>query len=225
VPFPILTFSEDSKIVLEKLPDTGGVLNAATVKEQLLYEIQDPANYYTPDTIADFSQVRVTEISDGRVVVSGASGKAKSGTLKVSVGYIDGYVGEGEISYGGHNCVARAKLAEEVLRKRFEILGLQYSELRIDLLGINSLYGAAAKHFSPAGLVEVRLRVAMRTGDGETANAVGREVEALYVNGPAGGGGARRTVNRVIAIASVLIPEKEVHTHIIWEGGFHHETV
>ena len=75
--------------------------------EQLLYEIQDPANYFTPDVIADFSRLSVEELSDGRVEVKGAAGKKRTGTLKVSVGYQDGYIGEGQISYGGRNCVAR----------------------------------------------------------------------------------------------------------------------
>ena len=225
LPFPILNFSEDGKIILEKLPNTGGLLNACTVKEQLLYEIQDPANYFTPDAIVDFSQVRVAEIEDGRVEVVGASGKAKSGTLKVTVGYTDEFIGEGEISYGGHNCVARAKLAEEVIIKRFEFLGLQYSELRTDFLGLNSLYGSAASRFTPPELQEVRLRVAMRSENEESAEAVGREIEALYVNGPAGGGGVKSSLTRVVTVASVLIPENEIHCHILWEGGCHHEAL
>jgi hypothetical protein len=225
LPFPILTFSEDGKIILEKLPNTGGLLNACTVKEQLLYEIQDPANYFTPDAIVDFSQIRVAEIEDGRVEVLGASGKPKSGTLKVTVGYTDGFIGEGEISYGGHNCVARAKLAEEVIMKRFELLGLQYGELRTDFLGLNSLYASAASRFTPPELSEVRLRVAIRSGNEESAEAVGREIEALYVNGPAGGGGARSTLTRIVSVASVLIPENEIDSRIIWEGDCHHETV
>ena len=113
--FPILTFTEDERILLEKLPQTGGRLDRQTVTEQLLYEIQDPANYFTPDVIADFSRLSVEELSDGRVEVKGAAGKKRTGTLKVSVGYQDGYIGEGQISYGGRNCVARAKLADREL--------------------------------------------------------------------------------------------------------------
>lgn len=218
--FPILTFTEDERILLEKLPQTGGRLDRQTVTEQLLYEIQDPANYFTPDVIADFSRLSVEELSDGRVEVKGAAGKKRTGTLKVSVGYQDGYIGEGQISYGGRNCVARAKLAAEVIQKRLVLLNKHYSETRTDLIGVNSLYGAEQEKVFPAlQLSEVRLRVAVRAGKKEDAEVIGREIEALYVNGPAGGGGARSSVESVLSIASVLIPEEDVHPTVCWERG------
>ena len=218
--FPILTFTEDERILLEKLPQAGGRLDRQTVTEQLLYEIQDPANYFTPDVIADFSQLSVEELSDGRVEVKGAAGKKRTGTLKVSVGYQDGYIGEGQISYGGRNCVARAKLAAEVIQKRLVLLNKHYSETRTDLIGVNSLYGAEQEKVFPAPqLSEVRLRVAVRAEKKEDAEVIGREIEALYVNGPAGGGGVRSSVESVLSIASVLIPEEDVHPTVCWERG------
>ena len=218
--FPILTFTEDERILLEKLPQTGGRLDRQTVTEQLLYEIQDPANYFTPDVIADFSQLSVEELSDGRVEVKGAAGKKRTGTLKVSVGYQDGYIGEGQISYRGRNCVARAKLAAEVIQKRLVLLNKHYSETRTDLIGVNSLYGAEQEKVFPAPqLSEVRLRVAVRAEKKEDAEVIGREIEALYVNGPAGGGGVRSSVESVLSIASVLIPEEDVHPTVCWERG------
>jgi len=128
--FPILAFGENGSMVLEKLPGTGGLLNAETAKEQLLYEIQDPANYLTPDVVADFSNITVEDIGKGEVLISGATGKPCTGTLKVSVGYLDGWIGEGEISYGGYNARARAELAGEVIRKRL----LKLNDLVPDLL-------------------------------------------------------------------------------------------
>ncbi|MFX1537252.1 MAG: acyclic terpene utilization AtuA family protein [Promethearchaeota archaeon] len=217
--FPILTFFENGEMILEKLPNTGGVINKSTVIEQLLYEIQNPANYYTPDVIADFSGVTVKEIGENVVKICDASGKAKTGTLKVSIGYLDGYIGEGEISYGGHNCAARAYLAEEIIRKRLEMIHLDYRELRIDLIGVNSLYGAATTQFTKPEMNEVRLRVVVRTYSKEAAETIGREVEALYLNGPAGGGGARGYVNKVVSVASVLVPEADITPRIKWQGG------
>ncbi|MDL2293396.1 DUF1446 domain-containing protein [Ruminococcaceae bacterium OttesenSCG-928-D13] len=224
VPFPILTFNEDGSMAIEKLPNTGGLLNEATVKEQLLYEIQDPANYTTPDTVADFSNVAVRENGDGTVSILNATGKEKTGTLKVSVGYVDGYIGEAEISYGGHNCLPRARLAAEIITKRIELLGLPYREVRTDHIGVNSLYGDAALHFDANVPSEVRLRIAVRAQNEEHAAAIGREVEALYVNGPAGGGGVRKTTTKVVTVASVLVPEEDLNIAICWEGG-KHETV
>ena len=137
-----------------------------TVKEQLLYEIQNPAEYLTPDVIADFTGLTVQQQGE-KVLVRGATGRPKTGLLKTSVGYRDGYIGEGEISYGGHNCTRRAQLAETVLRHRFAMLGLALREVRFDLLGVSSLYGPAAGVFAPAQLAEVRLRVAARTAHEE----------------------------------------------------------
>jgi hypothetical protein len=223
--FPILTFYENGDMVIEKLPNTGGLLNSSTVKEQLLYEIQDPMNYFTPDAVASFSQISVKEIGDNKVLVNGATGKRKTGFLKVSVGYLDGFIGEGEISYGGHNCVARAQLAEEIIKKRLEMLKVRYRELRTDLIGFNSLYGAAAVHFEKPELNEVRLRVSMRTDNEAIAEAIGREIEALYVNGPAGGGGARGNVTKIVSISSVLIPEEDINYGITWLGGNRNEII
>lgn len=224
--FPILTFTEDGRILLEKLPHTGGLLNRQTVTEQLLYEIQDPAAYLTPDVVADFSRLSVEELPDGRVEVKGADGTAKTGLLKVSVGYNDGYIAEAGISYGGRNCVCRAELAEEIIRRRLAMLKTPYTECRYDLLGVNSLYGAAQERAFPAPVIsEVRLRVAARAETKEAAAVLGREVEALYVNGPCGGGGVRSAVTPVLSIASVLIPETDVAPHIWWEGGDDHARV
>ena len=136
------------------------------------------------------------------------------------MGYQDGYIGEGQISYGGRNCVARAKLAAEVIQKRLVLLNKHYSETRTDLIGVNSLYGAEQEKVFPAPqLSEVRLRVAVRAGKKEDAEVIGREIEALYVNGPAGGGGVRSSVESVLSIASVLIPEEDVHPTVCWERG------
>lgn len=214
--FPILNFHEDGTMELEKLPDTGGLLNTGTVKEQLLYEIQDPSNYFAPDVVADFSRLRAAGCADGKVRVSGATGKPKTGTLKVSVGYVDGWIGTGEISYGGHNCVARAKLAQEIIEHRIETLPFEPIEVRLDMIGLNSLYkGAIPKSGEPA---EVRFKASIRTQTEQEALEIGREVEALYTNGPAGGGGVRSQVTRVVSVASVLIPESEISEKVVWIG-------
>lgn len=221
--FPILTFHEDGHLILEKLPGTGGLLNTHIVKEQLLYEIQDPANYLTPDAVADFSNLSVSQLDKDVVLVKGASGKPRTGTLKVSVGYADGWTGTGEISYGGQNCAARARLAEEIVRRRLELYPFELNETRYDILGINSLFKSTLK--PPEDNLEVRLRVAACADTEEQATVVGLEVEALYTNGPAGGGGARSSLTKNISVASVLVPEDTVAPVISWFGGDGHEAL
>jgi hypothetical protein len=127
----------------------------------------------------------------------------------VSVGYADGYIGEGLISYGGPGAVARASLALDIVRERLSFTNLAASELRFDLIGVDSLYGetGAATRSEPA---EVRLRVAGRTADAQEAQRIGNEVETLYTNGPAGGGGVAKSTREVLAVQSVLLPRSAV---------------
>lgn len=210
--FPIAAVAADGSFTITKLKDSGGLVSAATCKEQLLYEIHDPANYLTPDVTADFTGVTVTETAKDVVRVRGGHGKEKSGLLKVSVGYTEGYIGEGCISYGGQGAVARGKLAIDILKKRFELRNIKLLDVRYDLIGLNSLYGNPLAATVPS---EVRVRVAGRTMARETAVAIGNEVETLYTNGPSGGGGVTKSVQEVVAIQSVLIKEEltspEIH--------------
>lgn len=218
--FPIAEVDSAGNIVIEKLPDTGGVVNKDTIKEQLLYEIHDPANYLTPDVVADFTELTVEEIGLNQVRVTGAKGKAKTGFYKTSVGYQDCYIGEGEMSYGGSGAYERAKLAGEIVAKRLELLQVPIQELRVDYIGVNSLYVNKISRMINAdfdGLSEVRLRVAGRTLERKHAALIGNEVEALYTNGPAGGGGARAGVKEIVSIASVLVPADDIEIAVFYE--------
>jgi hypothetical protein len=203
--FPIGEAREDGDVVITKVPGSGGEVATRTVKEQLLYEIHDPAQYFQPDVVADFSSVRVEEIGHDRVRVSGGGGAPKTGLLKTSVGYVDGYIGEGQISYAGPNAVARGRLALEIARERLNLTNVRTSETRFDLIGVDALHGSARS--GEGDPYEVRVRVAGRTDNIVEATRIGEEVETLYTNGPAGGGGAWKSAREVIAVASTLIPE------------------
>jgi len=206
--FPIAEVAEDGGLVITKVAGSGGQVTTDTCKEQLLYEIHDPARYYQPDVIADFSAVSVEQIGPDRVRVTGAQGWPKTGTLKVSIGYIDSYIGEGQISYAGAGAVARGRLALEIVRERLVLTGVQSSEARFDLIGINALHGGdLSDGHAP---YEVRVRVTARTDTMAEAVRIGNEVETLYTNGPAGGGGAWKSAREIIAVASVLLPEAAV---------------
>lgn len=206
--FPIGEVREDGELIVTKVAGSGGQITAATVKEQLLYEIHDPSRYFQPDVVADFSAVRVEQIGIDRVRVSGGQGTPKTGLLKTSVGYFDSFIGEGEISYAGSNAAARGRLALEIVRERLALTGATMTESRFDLIGVNALHGETlAADKDP---YEVRVRVAGRTETLAEAVRIGNEVETLYTNGPAGGGGARKSAREVIAIASALLPENLV---------------
>jgi len=202
--FPIGEVSEDGDLVITKVPGSGGAVTEATCKEQLLYEVHDPTQYIQPDVVADFSKVTVTEIGPDRVRIRGGSGRAKTGQLKTSIGYIDSYIGEGQMSYAGPGALERGRLALEIVRERLKLTGVQMSEARFDLIGADSLHGAA---LSAGGApYEIRIRVAGRTDSLAEAVRIGNEVETLYTNGPAGGGGAAKSAREIVAVVSVLLP-------------------
>jgi hypothetical protein len=203
--FPIGEVGEDGNLVITKVAGSGGAVTAQTCREQLLYEVHDPKQYIQPDVVADFSQVSVEEIAPDRVRISGGRGAKRTETLKVSVGYVDSFIGEGQISYAGPGALARGRLALEIVRERLKLTGVATSELRFELIGVDSLHGAAvsAQTNEP---YEVRVRVAGRTESLREAIRIGNEVETLYTNGPAAGGGAFKSARDVVAVASVLLP-------------------
>jgi hypothetical protein len=210
--FPIGEVREDGEVVVTKVVGSGGAVTTQTVKEQLLYEIHDPKAYLQPDVVADFSEVQVEEIGLDRVRVTGGNGAPKTGLLKTSVGYVDSYVGEGQISYAGPNAVARGRLALEIVRERLALTGVRTTETRFDLIGVDSLHGRArARDGDP---YEVRVRVVGRTDSLAEAQRIGEEVETLYTNGPAAGGGAWKAARQVVAVASALIPEAAARTAV-----------
>ncbi len=212
--FPFVEVDESGDGFVSKLDGSGGLVSTATCTEQLLYEIHDPANYFTPDCVADFSKVEFQELEKDKIAFKGASGNQATDTYKVSVGYRNGFLGEGEISYGGANCLKRAELAIEILKKRLE--GKELTDVRFELIGVNSInpLNASTHLLEPT---EVRIRVAGKSKYDAMARLIGMEVEALYTNGPAGGGGATQKLSEQISIASVLLPKSEVKTNVIYQ--------
>jgi hypothetical protein len=215
--FPIGEVGEDGSLVVTKVEGSGGAVTAQTCKEQLLYEVHDPRQYIQPDVVADFSQVRVEEIGPDRVRVSGGRGSKRTGTLKVSVGYLDSFIGEGQISYAGPGALARGRLALEIVRGRLKLTGVATSELRFDLIGVDSLHAAqVSAHASEP--YEVRVRVTGRTESLREAIRIGNEVETLYTNGPAAGGGAWKSARDVVAVGSVLLPRELARPQVRFFG-------
>ena len=211
--FPIGEVSADGTVVVTKVAGSGGRVTPATVKEQLLYEILDPARYLQPDVVADFTGASVREIGPDRVEVRGGRGHPPTGRLKVSIGTLEGYIGEGQISYAGPGAEARGRLALDIVAERLRVTGVAATELRFDLIGVNALHGdVLGQGCAP---YEVRVRVAGRTDSMAEAIRIGNEVETLYTNGPAGGGGATKAAREVLGIVSTLIPAEWVSPSLI----------
>ena len=210
--YPIAEIDADGGCVITKPAGSGGHIDEHTVKEQLLYEVHDPAAYLTPDVVADISQAQVVQLGPDRVALRGVRGHARPAALKVNVCHENGWLAEGEISYAGPRAEARARLAAAVLRERLQGLG----PLRVDLIGVASIWaddgGRWLASTTPGGGCDVRLRVALNHADRAAAERLGREVTALYTCGPAGGGGVRCGVRARLGTVSCLVPREQVPT-------------
>ncbi|MFE6488109.1 acyclic terpene utilization AtuA family protein [Streptomyces sp. NPDC057757] len=213
VGFPLAEVDDEGTFTIGKVEGTGGQVTTDTCTEQLLYEVHDPKAYVSADAVADFSRVRFAEVGRDTVLVRGARGRPRPGQLKVSVGYRDGFTGEGQISYAGPNALARAELALEILRTRLDKRGIATGSTRYELIGVDSVSRGVGKA-ERGPLNEVRVRVAGRTDSADQARAIAHEVSAMWLNGPAGGGGVVCSVTERIAIASVFVPRSAVTTSV-----------
>lgn len=208
--YPIAEITFEGDCTITKPAGTGGRIDAHTVKEQLLYEVHDPAAYLTPDVVADITEAHVEEVGPDRVRLSGVRGHARPAGLKVNVCHATGWFAEGEISYAGARAEGRARLAAQVLRERLAGLG----PLRADLIGVASVFaddgGAWLADVPDGGAQDVRLRIAMNHTDKQVAERLGREVTALYTCGPAGGGGVRTALRQRLGTVSCSLPREHV---------------
>ena len=198
--FPLGEVAEDGSAVLAKIEGTGGRISLQTCREQMLYEVLDPSSYFTPDVTADFSRIRFESLGPDRMRVSGATGKPRPDHYKVSIGVDDGVIAEAQISYAGPGALARAELARNVMEKR--LAGIPADALRFDFIGLTSMHDISGERQEP---YEVRLRAAAHFSSRTDANHLTREVESLYLNGPAAGAGVAFSVRENIAVVPALI--------------------
>ncbi len=216
---PIAEVSAD-RIVISKLPDTGGQISTATCKEQLLYEVQDPSRYLCPDVIADFTRVRFREVArDAVEVIIDDAGLPKTGTLKALVGLKEGYMTEEMVLFAGPGAMERAELTKAILNERFRVIGLKAEEIRMDYIGIDSVHREASpKPAAPP--YEVVLRIAIRTKEKGEAEKLRREIDPLAVNGASATGkwatsspGSR--VRAIVGLNSVLVPREALTAQVV----------
>ncbi len=212
VGFPIAEVAADGSAVITKLADAGGLVSERTVKEQLLYEVHDPAAYVTPDVVADFSRVQIREGAKDRVRVSGAGGAPRPDRLKVTVAFDGGLLAEAGISYAGPGAKERAELAGAIVEERLVHLHGCNAPLRLDLIGVGALHGTAVDY--PSDAKDVRLRAALRASSREQAELLLWEVELLLCCGPAGGGGYRGQITPSVITHSAYLERDQVRPRV-----------
>ena len=198
-----------------KHPNTGGRISLPSVKEQLVYEMGDPHEYITPDVTADFTTIRLQQAGADRVRVSGIEGRPPTDKLKVSVAYRAGYKAVGTLVYAWPDALAKAQLADRVLRDRLRMLGLQFDTILTEFVGASATHGALAGDTSAAP--EVQLRIGVRGSDKASIERFTREIVPLVLNGPpsvTGFAGGRPKVEEIVAYWPALIDKSVVHTRV-----------
>jgi hypothetical protein len=209
--FPILEAFADGSFVVTKHAGTGGLVTQATVKEQLLYEIGDPTMYITPEAIADFTTIRLSDDGPDRVRVTGIKGRQPTDSYKVSMAYTDGYTAVGSLTYVWPDALEKARAADSIVRKRLSALGLSFDEIRTEFVGVNACHGHLAA--VPEDPEEVLLRIGVRGSDYASVERFGKEIAPLILTGPpgvTGFAGGRPKPSEVIAFWPALISKRAV---------------
>ncbi|XP_014516356.1 uncharacterized protein LOC106774055 [Vigna radiata var. radiata] len=224
LPFAEICF--DGQVCVAKAEGSGGVLNFSTCAEQLLYEVGDPEAYVTPDVVINFQDVSFSPLSSSRVLCLGA----KPSTVSVPDKLLQlvpldcGWKGWGEISYGGYECVKRAKAAEYLVRSWMEEIfpGLNHRILSY-IIGFDSLKATSSNGNEQSQITseDIRLRMDGLFEQKEQALQFTREFIALYTNGPAGGGGISTGYKKENLLEKHLVNREEV----FWRTGVKRNTM
>ena len=212
--YPIVEAEPDGSFVVTKHAGTGGRIGTHVVKEQLLYELGDPANYITPDCVADFTTIQLHEAGPDRVRVQGVRGRAATPYLKISISYHWGWKATGTLVYSWPEALEKARTADRIVRARLDGLGLKFDAIHTEFLGANACHGPVAAVSDPA---EVQLRIGVRSTDRKAVERFTRELVPLVLSGPPGAtgfGDGRPAVTEVVAYWSALVPREQIRTRV-----------
>ncbi|HWP02800.1 MAG TPA: acyclic terpene utilization AtuA family protein [Gemmatimonadaceae bacterium] len=214
--YPIVEATPDGSFEITKHPGTGGRVSVQSVTEQLVYEMGDPANYVTPDVIADFRTIELEQAGPDRVRVRGVRGRPPTEYLKVSIAYRAGYKAVGTLVYAWPDALAKAQLADRVLRERLANLGLRFDRILTEFVGYNATHGSlVGSHYDPP---EVQLRIGVRSSDAASVERFTREIAPLVLNGPpsvTGFAGGRPKVEEIVAYWPALVPKDVVRPAVV----------
>ena len=213
--YPIAEVSENGEFVISKVEDRGGLVTIDTVKEQMLYEIHDPSAYLTPDVIVDLTNVRLENIGPNQVRVTGTRGKPRPDSLKVVMGYEDGYAGQVIVGFSWPDAMQKARKVDEVIRIQLERNGLRYQEVRTDFMGYNALSGPLA-HENESELNEVFLRMVVKAKTKQEAAKFSRLFPPLALNGPPSMSGfsGNSAPRALLGMWSTLIPREDIEANL-----------
>ncbi len=180
--YPIAHVEADGSFIVSKTPNTLGVINSNTVKEQLLYEIHDPANYITPDVVVDFTTLRLQDMEENQVRVTGVTGKPRPDKLKLNMGRLEGFSRELIFTVGYPEAWRKVEQMKAVIAETWQ--GLPINRVEFSYLGVNSLFGGMSA--VPEDPLEIVLRVIFTANDKDTLKTAVRRMMGNGLSGPAG---------------------------------------
>lgn len=214
--YPIVECSSDASFVVTKPKDTGGLVSSATISEQILYEIGNPAEYILPDVICNFCNVKLEQVGEYRVRVSGAAGREPTSNYKVSATFQDGYQLEVGLAIRGIDAVGKAQKTANALLKRTRRTMAErgfadYADSIVEIIGAESLYGP---HSRRRDAREVVMRIAVRHADRNALEILRREASSPGTSmspGTSGAlGGGRADIKPVVRLFSFLLDKTRV---------------
>ena len=216
--YPIIAAQADGEFAVTKHEGTGGRVDIDTVTHQLAYEMGDPANYVTPDVIADFTSFHLDQDGADRVRVGGVTGAPPTPTYKVSMSYRDGWKAVGQLTIAGPDAIDKARLCAEIVWDRLRLDGVEYApeERMVEIVGANTCHAGieAADTTDPS---EVILRMGVKGPDRDKVNRFGPELVPLVTSGPpgvTGFAGGRPKATEIIGFWPALVDKELIETRV-----------
>ena len=215
--YPVIEARSDGSFTVTKHDNTGGRVNRQTVTSQLVYEMGDPANYITPDCIADFTSIQLAEAGPDRVDISGIKGRPATDTYKVSIAFHEGYKLLSQLTVAGPDAVDKARLCADIVFERVAMDGVEFTEEEkfVELVGTNVCHAGIVD--APAEPAEVILRLGARSSDKAKLDRLGMEIVPLVTSGPpgvTGFAGGRPKATEIISYWPALIRKDKVQTRV-----------
>lgn len=216
VGYPFADIAADGTVVIGKPAGSGGRVCFETVSEQLLYEVDDPSHYLTPDVIADFTSVRLQEVAQDVVQLTGARGFPATDSYKVSIAYRAGWTASGTVTVFGADAVDKARACADIVRHRLARAGCRFDVFHAELLGAGAVVpGVVSVPVAPA---EVVLRLTVQSTDRASVERFSRELAPLVTSGPPGVTGyvgGRPPVRELFVYWPALIPKHLVQPRVV----------
>jgi len=209
--FPILECEADGAFVLTKHPGSGGLVTCQTVREQLLYEMGHPQSYLTPDVIADFSTIQLSQEGPDRVRISGVKGRPPTDLLKVSIAHADGFKASGSLIISGPDARAKAEVFAKVFWER-AVMEIRNAGLPPVENTCTEFIGDDATHrgLTPAhSATEVLLRLSVRGHDKRPLEVYRKLLPSMILSGPSGVAvtGGAPVISDVVSYWPALVPQ------------------